>query len=63
MSVMSILVSVVIVVILRNQLKISPILLGLICGGMLLVDTISIFVYAVRTERNSIVNCLKGGAL
>ena len=63
MSVMSILVSVVIVVILRNQLKISPILLGLICGGMLLVDTISIFVYAGRTERNSIVNCLKGGAL
>lgn len=63
MSTISILVSVVIVVILRNQLKISPILLGLICGGILLVDTISIFVYAVRTERNNIVNCLKGGAL
>lgn len=63
MSVMSILVSVIIVVILRNQLKISPILLGIICGGMLLVDTMSIFVYAVRTERSSIVNCLKGGAL
>lgn len=63
MSVMSILVSVVIVVILRNQLKISPILLGIICGDMLLVDTMSIFVYAVRTERSSIVNCLKGSAL
>lgn len=63
MSVMSILVSIVIMVMLRNQLKISPILVILICSSMLIVDTMSIFVYVVKTERSSIVNCLKGGAL
>ena len=63
MSVMSILVSIVIMVMLRNQIKISPILVILICSSMLIVDTMSIFVYVVKTERSSIVNCLKGGAL
>lgn len=37
--------------------------LALICGGMLIADTVTIFAYAIRTERSSIVNRLKGGAL
>lgn len=63
MSVLSILVSIVLVVLLRNQLHIQPTVLALICGGMLIADTVTIFAYAIRTERSSIVNSLKGGAL
>lgn len=63
MSVLSILVSIMLVVLLRNQLHIQPTVLALICGGMLLADTVTIFAYAVKTERSSIVNSLKGGAL
>lgn len=63
MSVLSILVSIVLVVLLRNQLHIQPTVLALICGGMLIADTVTIFAYAVKIERSSIVNSLKGGAL
>lgn len=63
MSVLSILVSIMLVVLLRNQIHIQPTVLALICGGMLLADTVTIFAYAVKTERSSIVNSLKGGAL
>ena len=63
MSVLSIMVSIVLVVLLRNQLHIQPTVLALICGGMLIADTVTIFAYAVKTERSSIVNSLKGGAL
>lgn len=63
MSVLSILVSIVLVVLLRNQLHIQPTVLALICGGMLIADTVTIFAYAIQTERSSIVNSLKGGAL
>ena len=63
MSVLSVMVSVVIVILLRHQLNISPVVLAMICGGMLIADTAAVFCYAVRTERSSIVTCLKGGAL
>lgn len=63
MSALSVLVSIVLVILLRNQLHIEPTVLALICGSMLIADTVTIFVYAFRTERSSIVNCLKGGAL
>lgn len=63
MSALSVLVSIVLVVLLRNQLHIQPMVLALICGGMLSADTVTILAYAIRTERSSIVNSLKGGAL
>ena len=63
MSALSVLVSIVLVILLRNQLHIPPAVLAMICGGMLIADSATIFVYAIRTENSSIVNCLKGGAL
>lgn len=63
MSALSVLVSIVLVILLRNQLHVNPVVLAVICGGMLIADTVTIFVYAVRIERSSIVSCLKGGAL
>ena len=63
MSLLSVLISAIVVIVLRNQLRVNPAVLCAICGGMLLVDTVSVLLYAVRTERSSIVQCLKGGAL
>lgn len=63
MSALSIQVSIVLVILLRNQLHIAPTVLAIICGGMLIADTATVFAYAIRTERSGIVNCLKGGAL
>lgn len=63
MSLLSVLVSAAAVIVLRNQIKVSSAVLCGICGGMLLIDTVSVLLYAVRTERSSIVQCLKGGAL
>lgn len=63
MSLLSIMVSIIMVIIFWKQLSITPVILTLICGSMLVIDTLSIFIYAMKTEQSSIVNCLKGGAL
>lgn len=63
LSALSILISGAAVTLLQKQLAISPILILGICVGIFLADSATVMLYAVRTERGSIVRCLKGGAL
>ena len=63
LSALSILISGAAVTLLQKQLAISPILILGICFGIFLADSATVMLYAVRTERGSIVRCLKGGAL
>lgn len=63
LSALSILISGAAVTLLQKQLAVSPILILGICVGIFLADSATVMLYAVRTERGSIVRCLKGGAL
>lgn len=63
LSVLSILISGTAVTLLQKQLAVSPILILGICVGIFLADSATVMLYSVRTERGSIVRCLKGGAL
>ena len=63
LSALSILISGAAVTLLQKQLAISPMLILSICVGIFLADSATVMLYAVRTERGSIVRCLKGGAL
>lgn len=63
LSALSILISGAAVTLLQKQLAVSPILILGICVGIFLADAATVMLYAVRTERGSIVRCLKGGAL
>lgn len=63
LSALSILISGAAVTLLQKQLAISPILILGICIGIFLADSATVMLYAVRTERGSIVRCLKGGVL
>lgn len=63
LSALSILISGAAVTLLQKQLAVSPILILCICVGIFLADSATVMLYAVRTERGSIVRCLKGGAL
>ena len=63
LSALSILISGAAVTLLQKQLAISPMLILGICAGIFLADSATVMLYAVRTERGSIVRCLKGGAL
>lgn len=63
LSALSVCASGIVAALLQKQLAINPIWILLICLGMLLTDTIAVMMDAVRTERSSIVQCLKGGAL
>lgn len=63
LSALSILISGAAVTLLQKQLAVSPILILGICVGIFLADSATVMLYAVRTERGSIVQCLKGGAL
>ncbi len=63
LSVLSILISGTAVTLLQKQLEVSLVLILSICVGIFLADAATVMLYAVRTERGSIVRCLKGGAL
>lgn len=63
LSALSILISGAAVTLLQKQLAISPILILGICVGIFLADAATVMLYAVRTERGSIVRCLKRGTL
>ncbi len=63
LSALSILISGTAVTLLQKQLAVSPILILGICIGIFLADSATVMLYAIRTERGSIVRCLKGGAL
>ena len=63
LSALSILLSGAAAALLQKQLAVSPVVIFWICIGMFLADATAVLIYAVRTERGSIVQCLKGGAL
>ncbi len=63
LSALSVLISGAAVALLQKQLAVSPMLILWICVGMFLADAASVMMYAIHTERGSIVQCLKGGAL
>ena len=63
LSALSILLSGAAAALLQKQLAVSSVVIFWICIGMFLADAAAVLIYAVRTERGSIVQCLKGGAL
>lgn len=63
LSALSILLSGAAAALLQKQLAVSLMVILWICIGMFLADAAAVLIYAVRTERGSIVQCLKGGAL
>ncbi len=63
LSALSILLSGAAAALLQKQLAVSHVVIFWICIGMFLADATAVLIYAVRTERGSIVQCLKGGAL